>query len=317
MAENTENVQDLDQDGVTEVTQPTSQGEPAGGENQTPETPEDGADKNIDDMSADELEAKIQSGSAARRSEQDQEALKEPKTTPTPPNNTALEQPENNDQLSGRAQDRFQALARESKAKDEQIASLQKQLDSLQKGNLARDIGITTPPWERDPVANKPEISMPQVKPGDEITPEDYQRHVNQQAEAIAERQIQAAKIQMEQAVWRQEQARQIDQTMAKIRETYPELDPQSNTYDQNLDEFLGSVIGKMGQIDAKTLAAQVDNLMSYRNSAISQGQAQGSQKLAVQAAQRALIPNAASQTTPPNIDKMTADELEALLAGH
>ena len=305
MAENDENVQNLDQDGETGVTPQTDDGNAPSEETQAVQ-PEESGDKPLEEMSLEELEAKIQTGDAEQKADGDRQQTDSSQTPEKPTTPPALLQPDS-PETSHKAQSRWQQLANSNRAKDEEIAALRAQIQSLQTRNL----NIPAPPWETDPTASAKPLPLPEVKPGMEITPEIYNQHVQAQAQAIAQGHIQAAKLQMEAQAARQEQARSLNEAVSYIRQAYPELDPNSRQYSRELDEKVGTLIEGTINNNPAALRKQVDAIMGMRAATLNTERQH--QEISKQAAQSALIPGSSIEEKPIDYNALTLEQIEKM----
>ena len=303
MAENAENVQDLDKDGVTGVTPQTDQGAEAGDDSQTlqneaVETQATSEDEQKE-IPLEELEAKL----SEPKPQEAEEPTKMQETAP------ALEQEKTETAKPNKAENRFQALANRNRELEAQIAQMKRERQQA----VEREVGLKNPPWVKDPAGKGPEIEPLIVKPGEVISPEQYNQHVMAQAQKIAQAQISADHLQMENQLQAQKRQAQFDADIASIKQKYPELDQTSPNYSSELDEQVATLLSK-SDVAPEKIRQAVDQIMRLRASSMAAGENQASDKIQKQVSQSALVPGRSSEDQTPNYNEIPLSEIEAKL---
>ena len=182
------------------------------------------------------------------------------------------------------ATQRIRELSQQKKAGDEQIKSLQTRIDEL-----------TQPPEEQS------EIS---VQPGSEISPEQYKQDVTKTADSIV-------KLRMKQF---EAETRIKSETVDSIK-TYPQLDPASAEFDQELSDTVTEAVEAHVRVNPynATVKKFVDRLMKPYGKAIEKEVGEATEKIAKQVSEAAVRPTSVRKTEK-TADEMTVAELEAKL---
>ncbi len=184
------------------------------------------------------------------------------------------------------ANSRIRELVQERDVEREKASSLAKQLEELTQG--------VTPP------AQQPQS---QVQPGSEVTPEQYQADVTRTADALVQLRL--------------HQQKTIDRINSEASEairTYPELDPESESFDKELSNTVSEATLAMVRVNPQVSVKQfVNKLMKPYQASLNKAVGKESENIAKQVSQTALRP-----TSVPSADKkaedMTVEELEKKL---
>lgn len=141
----------------------------------------------------------------------------------------------------------------------------------------------------------------PQVEPGSEISPEQYQADVLRTADSIV-----ALRLKQQEAVNR------INSESGEAMKQYPELDPESESFDKELSDAV------IEAVEAKVLAnpysasvkSVVDKMMKPYKKAVTNGVGKASEGLAKQVSESALRPTSV-QKKEKSAEEKTIEELE------
>ena len=310
MAENTENNgQNLDQVAEMEVAPPQVETTEVSQE-ETQEGPQSGAetaDSSAETMDLDKLESKL----SEKTGEQTAEEPKEEGVKEAPKAEGESEKPLlNNQDKPSRSENRYQQLANENRELKQQLQNAQRQ----SMGQLAGEAGIPIPPWEKDKTNGKSPIPALNVQPGTELTPEQYQEHVAQAARQMADAQIAAHELQMQDQAQRQQQVVQLDESMNYIKQTYPELNPENSSYSVELDETVGQLVESLGQVNPAVIKQRVDQIMALRGQAVQDGAERANSTMARQMSEQAVIPGSPVQEIATDLNEVDLDKLESQL---
>lgn len=190
---------------------------------------------------------------------------------------------------SDRAKNRFQDLANKVKEKDAELNSLREQLGKNKPGDFLDE---DTPSYE--PASDK------------EITFEDYQKHVMSAADNLV-------KQRMKQYVEQSERIQNFEKGVNALESKYPELNPDSENYDDNLSDTITKLYQKSSKANPDLNVVDfVDSVMNLRTSGMKKGQETASAALAKQEASQAVTPSSDSPSRESSEDKL----LQALKDG-
>lgn len=166
--------------------------------------------------------------------------------------------------LSRKAQKRIRRLADENKAMREQ---LRVGLDGL----------TATPPYVQ---AQSQESSLPWDQQT-EITVDDYEKAVVSKADAIARARIAEY-----------ESRQQLREDISQVKANYPELDPNSGEFDNDLANKVSAHYQRIAKAEPNArLVDFVEDIMSIREKAVEEGRTVTTAKVVAQAAQQAISP--------------------------
>lgn len=150
---------------------------------------------------------------------------------------------------------------------------------------------------------NSPEAPayIPQVNPGEELTQEQYQQHVASTAASIVD-----LKLKQQDAINR------INSEANEALRSYPELDPDSDSFDPDLSESITAAVE--ANVRANPYSAQVkgfvDKLMKPYKRSVSRQVGQAGETLAKQVSQAAVKPTAVRKPDK-NLEEKSVEELE------
>jgi hypothetical protein len=142
----------------------------------------------------------------------------------------------------------------------------------------------------------------PQVQPGAEISPEQYQSDVLRAADGLV-----TLRIKQSEAV------NKINTEANEALRAYPELDPDSESFDKELSDSITEAVDAQVRVNPYTTSVKkvVDNMMKPYRRAVSKQVGKETENMARQVSQSALRPTAVRQQEKKTED-MTIAELEA-----
>lgn len=155
----------------------------------------------------------------------------------------------------------------------------------------------------RELTGNSPEAQayIPQVNPGEELTQEQYQQHVASTAASIVD-----LKLKQQDAINR------INSEANEALRSYPELDPESDSFDPDLSESITAAVE--ANVRANPYSAQVkgfvDKLMKPYKRSVSRQVGEAGETLAKQVSQAAVKPTAVRKPDK-NLEEKSVEELE------
>jgi hypothetical protein len=157
---------------------------------------------------------------------------------------------------------------------------------------------ITTPRSET------PSMSSEAINLDDEVTPEQYRQHVLQTASNMVD-----LKMKQSEAIGR------IDKESQEVMRTYPQLDPDSESFDRELSETISEAIEAQVRLNPYSASVKkfADRLMKPFNKAVSNGVAQEKETITKQVSESALRPTAIRKPEKTSAE-MSIAELEAKL---
>lgn len=221
------------------------------------------------------------------------EELQEETVEPTIPETTGDESVEEQEvetqpEANKGAAARIKELNREKKAALEENKSLAQRL-----AEITAPSGTPTPG-----------TYTPQVKDGEEITPERYQGDVNKTAEALVD-----IKIKQNNAV-----NRINNESLDAVRK-YPQLDPENEQFDPELSETVTEAVEAHVRVNpySASVTKFVDRLMKPYQSSVQREVGKQREVISRQVSDSALRPNQVRQPEKPATEKSLA-ELEAEL---
>jgi hypothetical protein len=188
--------------------------------------------------------------------------------------------------LSAKAQKRFHKLSQKAKEADK----LQKELEELREKEEAQP---GESPLREHLEGKEPELpeetppvgSLPWETPGGqdvrEVTPEEYGRDVTSTARLIVQEELS-----------RERRLMHLSEDIKTAEGKYPELNPESGSYDEDLTTSITEWYGKLSKADPTLrLLPFVEKLMSLRSKGAEQEKSKVTAKVAKQAAKQAVSP--------------------------
>lgn len=144
----------------------------------------------------------------------------------------------------------------------------------------------------------------PQVDLGSEVTPEQYRQHVLQEADAVVQ-------LRMKQS----ESLSRIQSESSSVMRKYPQLDPESDSFDKELSETVTDAIEAQVKLNpySTSVSSIADKLMKPFIKAVNNGVAQEKETIARQVSETALRPTNVRKQEKSASEKSIA-ELEAEL---
>ena len=148
----------------------------------------------------------------------------------------------------------------------------------------------------------EPQQYTPQVQPGEEISPEQYQSDVLRAADGLV-----TLRIKQSEAVNR------INNEANEVLRSYPELDPDSDSFDKELSDTVTEAVEAQVRVTPYTASIKkyVDRLMKPYKRAVTKEVGKETENIARQVSQSALRPTAVRQVEK-KIEDMSIAELEA-----
>lgn len=137
-----------------------------------------------------------------------------------------------------------------------------------------------------------------------EVTPEQYRQHVLQTASNMVD-----LKMKQSEAISR------IDKESSEVMRAYPQLDPDSDSFDKELSETISEAIEAQVRLSPYSASVKkfADRLMKPFIKAVSNGVAQEKETITKQVSQSALRPTAI-RSPEKSAENMSIAELEAKL---
>lgn len=169
---------------------------------------------------------------------------------------------------------------------------------------------------QADPYYDMPQFDpnmLPQVDPDQELTPEQYQQHLVQTADAMANLRIQQYDLNRRAQEERQNTIRQFESDVAAVENTYKQLNPDDkDNFDPDLTERLVALYEQASDTNPKLrLKDFVDGVMDLSQRSATKSTADIQESLARQAAQGAVAPSTSARAEK-SIEEMTDAEIEA-----
>ena len=191
---------------------------------------------------------------------------------------------------------RVRELANETREAKEAAKVAREQVKSLEE-RIAELTGSVEPP------AQMPRYE-PQVEPGAEISPEQYKQDVVNTADALV-----TLRVKQSEAVNR------INNEASDAIRTYPELDPDSDSFNEDLSESITDAVE--AHIKANPYTASVKNfvakLMKPYKGAVTKEVGKATEQIAKQVTEAALKPTSIRKGEK-TAEEMTPEELEQQL---
>jgi len=179
---------------------------------------------------------------------------------------------------------RVRELVDKAKAAEERVKSLEERIAEL--------TGQVGQPAEFQPYS-------PQVTPGQEVSPEQYQADVMRTADSIVNLRIKQS-----------EAVNRINTETSEVMRTYPELDPESDSFDRELSDTVTEAVE--AHIRANPYSASVKKfvakLMKPYKGAVTKAVGEASEQLAKQVSGAALKPTAVRKAEKSAEEKSIAE---------
>lgn len=181
-------------------------------------------------------------------------------------------------------QARVQELANKAKVAEERVKSLEETIAEL--------TGSVEPQVDSQPY-------VPQVEPGGEISPEQYRNDVARTADAIV-----TLKLKQNEAI------QKINSDSAKVMKTYPELDPESDSFNKELSESITEAVEAHVKASPYTASVTkfVDKLMKPYKGAVEKEVGKATENIAKQVSESALRPNSVNKQEKSSKEKSIAE---------
>lgn len=150
----------------------------------------------------------------------------------------------------------------------------------------------------------EPHQYTPQVQPGQEVTPEQYKQDVIRSADAIATLRVKQS-----------ETINRINSEASEAVKKYPQLDPDSDSYDKELSSTVTEAVEAMVRQNPYSASVKkfVDRLMKPYERAVTNEVGKATERIAKQVTETALRPTQVKGGEKKTED-MTPAELEAKL---
>jgi len=183
--------------------------------------------------------------------------------------------------LSAKAQKRFHKLSQKAKEADrlkKELEGLKKETPKPDESPLRREFKEHTVPKETPPLE---EGRLPWEASSEEreVTPEEYARDVTS-----------AARLVVQEELSRERRLMQLSEDIKTAEGNYPELNPESDSYDEDLTNSISDWYGKLSKTDSNLrLLPFVEKLMGLRSRGAEQEKSKVTAKVAKQAAEQAI----------------------------
>lgn len=186
-------------------------------------------------------------------------------------------------------QARVQELANKARAAEERAKSLEERIAEL--------TGSVEPQADFQPY-------VPQVEAGSEVSPEQYRQDVTRTADAIV-----TLKLKQSEAV------QKINSESAEVMRIYPELDPDSDSFNKELSESITEAVEAHVKASPYTASVKkfVEKLMKPYKGAVEKEVGKATENIAKQVSEAALKPTSIRKPEK-SLSEMTKEELEAKL---
>lgn len=199
---------------------------------------------------------------------------------PTSTESDGSEEPASSDEPEDLTEEEKSSLSDKTNKRIRYLAEKVKRYEEAQGVGLS-GAAQTSQPESALPWMQKPEVSR-------EVTQEEYERELTEKANTVV-------KAQMAEYERRQ----RIRDDVRLVEQTYEELNPESDNYDEKLSDMLGKQFSKIAKADpSASLADYVEEVMSLRESGKNAGKSEVSAKVVQQAANQALSPKGESEPT-------------------
>jgi len=209
----------------------------------------------------------------------------ETETKPTGEEEVKAEEPKEEVPVKKGAEARIRELNAKAKAAEEKAQSLAQKLEELTSG-------------VPEPAKNLP--YTPQVQPGAEVSPEQYQADVTKTADALVQLRLNQYKV-----------VENINKEAEKAVKEYPELDPESDQFDKELNESVTeAALSYVRANPYGSVKRFVDKLMKPYKRSLMKEVAEETETITKQVSQAALRPTP-SKKIDKTYDDMSIKELE------
>ena len=182
-----------------------------------------------------------------------------------------------------------------------ELANKAKQAE-LEKEALASRLAELT--GSDEPIGVMPQQYQPQVEPGTEISPEQYQADIMRAADSLV-----SIRIKQQDAINR------INREAEQSIKAFPQLDPTSENFDKELSDTIAEATEAYVKQNPYSASVYkfVEKLMKPYNRAVENGVSQVTENVAKQVSEAALRPTQVRQTEK-SLQDMTPEELEQKL---
>jgi len=186
--------------------------------------------------------------------------------------------------LSAKAQKRFHKLSKKAGEADR----LKKELEELKRGTPKPDESPLRREFKEHKVPETPPLEgkFPWEVSSEEreVTPEEYARDVTS-----------AARLVVQEELSRERRLMKLSEDIKVAEGKYPELNPTSDSYDEDLTNSVSDWYGKLSKTDPNLrLLPFVEKLMGLRSRGAEQEKGKVTAKVAKQAAEQAISPTGA-----------------------
>lgn len=181
-----------------------------------------------------------------------------------------------------------------------ELANKAKQAEQEKEALASRLAALT---GSDEPVGEFPQY-QPQVEPGTEISPEQYQADIMRAADSLV-----SIRIKQQDAINR------INREAEQSIKAFPQLDPSSGNFDKELSDTIAEATEAYVKQNPYSASVYkfVEKLMKPYNRAVENGVSQVTENVAKQVSEAALRPTQVRQTEK-SIKDMTPEELEQKL---
>ena len=181
------------------------------------------------------------------------------------------------------AESRIRELNAKAKAAEAKAQSLAQRIEEMTR------VQTTLPPY------------TPQPEPGSEVSPAQYEADITRKADALVTIRLQ-----------QQETVNRINSESVEAVRTYPELDPKSDSFDEDLSNAVTKAVEAHVRADPYKASVRgfVDELMKPYKRAVTKEVGKASENLAKQVSETALRPNNV-KTPSKGPQEKTIKELE------
>ncbi len=148
---------------------------------------------------------------------------------------------------------------------------------------------------------------LPRYEPGAEISPEQLQRDVAQAADGIAQLRINQALAQYDQKAQGQQRVQQLESDVNFVENKFPELNPDSKTYDPRLSSRVTKLYEKAAASNPTLrLSEFVADAMELAGAGTDRARSEVTATLSKQAASGAVTPSSSRGNAEPDLASMT-----------
>lgn len=148
---------------------------------------------------------------------------------------------------------------------------------------------------------------QPQIDLDSEVTPDQYRQHIMQQADSIVQLRIKQS-----------EALNRVDSESQQVMRDYPQLDPDSDSFDKELSEAISDAIEAKVRLNPYSTSVKqfADRLMKPFTKAVSNGVAQEKETIIRQVSESALRPTNVRKQEK-TFGELSIAEMESRLGVH